>query len=204
MAQKRPSYVSLRTRKVKLLKYIGTTGKTEAQAARDFGVDTEQLRRFITQDPKSARRTYNRSPQQRRLYEEIGAQSTRPRYRAGARIEKVRGTRLIQFDARPAVLDQIRKTPGLSEVERSRRLQIGELIRAQYLGEPTPESAWALYARENGIPTSINAIKTLFHNDVVSTSKYARILNVWKQIYSISDAYYERYAEEVGEEEAEG
>lgn len=201
MAQKRPSYVSIRVRKVKLLKYMGTTGKTESQTARDFGVSREQLRRFITQDPKQARRSFNRSPVQRQLYEKIGEASTRPRYRAGQRIEKLRGTQLIQFDSRPAVLDQIRRTPGLSEEERSRRLQVGTLIQRHYTFQDRPEYAWAEYAREHRLPTSINAIKTLYRNGRIDDDEYNALARAWKDTYNITDAWFTRQFGDISEED---
>lgn len=201
MVRKRPSYVSIRTRKVKLLKYMGTTGKSEAQTAKEFGVSKEQLKRFITQDPKSARRSYNRSPAQRKLYSEISQTSTRPTYRAGSRVEKLRGVKLVQFDARPAVLDQIRRTPGLSEDERSRRLQIGTLIQKHYTFQDRPEYHWAEYARENKLPTSIKGIKILYRNGRIDDDQYRQIASVWKDVYNIDDAWYTRQFGNLGEED---
>ncbi len=201
MARKRPSYVSIRTRKVKLLKYMGTTGKTEAQTAKEFGVTKEQLKRFITQDPKQARRTYNRSDSQRKIFEEVSRTSTRPRYRAGERVEKLRGVKLIQFDARPAVLDQIRRTPGLTNEERARRIQIGQLIQRHYTFQDRPEYHWAEYARENKLPSSINAIKILYRNGRIDDDEYADIARTWKEVYNIDDAWYARQFGSIGEEE---
>ena len=201
MANKRPSYVAIRSRKVKLLKYMGTTGKSEAATAREFGVSKAQLRRFITQDPKEARRSYNRSESQRKLYAEISQASAKPRYRAGERIERVRGVKLIQFDARPAVLEQIRSTPGLGEEERSRRLQIGQLIQKHYTFLDKPEYHWAEYARENRIPSSINAIKILHRNGRISDDKYSELAQVWKETYNINDAWYVRQFGDIAEDE---
>lgn len=201
MAQKRPSYVSIRTRKVKLLKYMGTTGKTESQTAKEFGVTKGQLRQFITQDPKSARRSFNRSPAQRKLYSEITQASTKTTYRAGERVQKLRGVKLIQFDARPAVLDQIRRTPGLSEEERSRRIQIGTLIQKHYTFTDRPEYHWAEFARENKIPSSINAIKILHRNGRIDDDEYRQIAQTWKDVYNIDDSWYLRQFGNIGEEE---
>ncbi len=196
MAQKRPSYVSIRARKVKLIKYMGTTNKTEAQTAREFGVTKAQLRRFVTQDAKQSRRTFNRSPEIRKLYGEIGA--PKPRYRGGQRIESIRGTRLIQFDARPATLNQIRTTPGLSEEERSRRLQVGQLIQRHYTFQDRPEYHWAEFTRENKLPVSVKSLKILRRNGRINDEQWDQALKTWKDTYNISDRYF---SSTFGEEE---
>jgi hypothetical protein len=167
---------------------MGTTNKTEAQTAKEFGVPKAQLRKFITQDAKKSRRSFNQSPSTRKLFAEIGA--PKPRYKGGQRIETVRGTRIIQFDARPATLDQIRRTPGLSESERSRRLQVGNLIQRHYTFQDRPEYHWAEFTREHKLPTSINALKILRRNDRIPDAYWNQALKAWKDIYGISDKYF--------------
>ena len=180
---------------------MGTTGKTEAQTAREFGVSKGQLKRFITQDPKAARRSYNQSPAQRKLYEEISKSKTRYVRGPDKRVEKLHGVKLIQFDARPRVLDQIRRTPGLSEDERARRLQIGTLIQKHYTFTDRPEYHWAEYAREHHIPSSINAIKILYRNGRIDDDEYKEIAQTWKDVYNIDDAWYTKRFGSLGEEE---
>lgn len=199
-SKRRPSYVSIRTRKVRLLNYMGTTGKTEAQTAKDFGVSKSELRRFITQDPKSARRSYNRSPSQRKLFREITEATPRPTYKQGQRVERLKGTTLIRFDARPSVLDQIRRTPGILPEERARRLQIGTLIQRHYVFQDRPEYHWAEYAREHKLPSSINAIKILYRNGRISNTDFRSIASTWKDVYNIDDAWYAKQIGSRGEE----
>ncbi len=185
MAAKRPSTPQIRARKVKLIKYLGTTRKTDAQVANEFGVTTSQLRKFLRQNPKQARREFNRSPSLRKLYQEVGA--PKPRYRAGQRIEQVRGVRLVQFQYKPRDLRVIRSTPGLAENERDRRLEIGNLLQRHYSLQARPEYEWAEYARIHHIPVSMNALKILKRNNRISDSEYDEIITTWRQIYNINE-----------------
>lgn len=181
MAQKRPSYPSIRARQRHLLEYIGSTGRTERQVARDFGVKPQQLRRFTSTKSTEIRKNFGRSP----AYEKLYSQGTTKELRQKARSHGERVTfRPVREYTEPSI-QQFRKTPGYSQEFVTRYVQTGEQIQHLYASQITPQYLWAIYTKEQNIPVSIKSINLLRRNGKISAADYNDIVTVWKDIYNI-------------------
>jgi hypothetical protein len=183
MANKRPSYLSIRRRQRNIIEGMGTRDIKYAQAAREFGVTRAELRKFTETKPDVLRRQYNRSPVMRKLYAEGERKEAR-------RVLGVKRIRRYQFE------EQVLTEPRLLKYPNEK--QIGRIIQKLYYQNNIGAQNWSTYTYENNLPNSIKAIRLLWRNDKISDSRYKIILGVWRDSYpSGNDAYYEQYLGEV-------
>src|SRR5450759_2161239 len=75
MASKRPSKVSIKARQRNIIEGMATRDLTYTQAAKEFGVTRQQLKKFV--GTKNLRANYNRSPAYSKLYREGERKETR-------------------------------------------------------------------------------------------------------------------------------
>ena len=171
MATKRPSYVSIRRRQRNIIEGIGTRNLSDKEAAKEFGVTRPELKRFKEAKPKDLRKIYNRSASARKLYAEGERTETR-------RILGIKRIRVYEW--RENVLRPMYKQPKkVSDV------QIGRMIQALYEPNHFKSQAWAIYARDHNIPSSIDSIKLLHRNGRTSHRQYSSIIKAWAAIYGI-------------------
>lgn len=193
MAKNRPSYPSIRRRQRNIIEGIGTRDIKYTQAAREFGVTTEQLNHFLDTRPQKLRKSYNRSTANAKLFELGERGQTR----------KVLGVRRIRvYEFREEVLQA--KKRGTVE-KYPNQLQIGRQVQRLYYRNDQGRQDWSLYTREEDLPNSINTIRFLYHQGRIDSRRYAKILTVWKQDYKdMSNANFEQYASELETEDFEG
>lgn len=181
MASKRPSYVSIRARQRNIIEGIGTRDLTYKQAAKEFGVTRQELRRFRESKPKDLRRIYNRSPALRKLYTE----GERPVTRQVLGIKRIRR---YEFE------EHILKEPRALKYPNSK--QIGRMIQRIYYENNFGKQQWSIYTHERSLPNSIDDIKLLYKNGKLTSSQYHAILKEWREDYpEMSDAWYAKYAD---------
>jgi hypothetical protein len=190
VAQKRPSYVSIRARQKNIIEGLGTSDLKYAQAAKRFGVEPRELRKFAETKPKTLRRNFNRSPVYKKLYAEGARSEVR---------EKLGVRRIKHYAIREKELRQLPYARKYTESETTRRRQIGELLQNLYVSDELSRYRWASYVREHDLPTSIAALQLLHRNDRISDSEYQRALSDWRAIYNISDQHYSKFADELSE-----
>lgn len=189
---KRPSKVSLRARQKNILEGLGTTDFKYAEAAKKFGVTPRQLKRFVETKPQDLRRNFNRSPAYEKLY---GAASSSTEQRKEVR-ERLGVSRIKRYKYRERDIQNL-KTLRLSEKELRNRTQIGEQLQNLYTKAVHARYDWASYTREHNLPRSIEAIKLLHRNNQISDDEYLTTIKVWRDIYTVSAARFERYADDV-------
>jgi hypothetical protein len=187
MAQKRPSYKSIRARQRNILEGLGTSDLKYAQAAKRFGVTPRELKRFVETKPRTLRTNFNRSPANRKLYGATRADVQRREVRENLGIKKIK-----RYKYRPSQLADIRnpKVLKMSEAERRNRTQIGEQIQNLYTRRVFAAYDWASYTREHNLPASITAMNLLHRNNKISDDDYMEAIQVWRNLYNISDARY--------------
>ena len=194
MAQKRPSYVSIRARQRNIIEGMGSGQLTVKQAAKKLGVTPSELRAFTQErKPKEIRAAFNHSPAYRKLYE------------AGQRknVKATLGvTRVYRYEFREEVLRN--KVVMNAGQRRPNPKQVGRMVqRLYYLNNIGPQH-WSAWTYEHGLPNSIDDIKLLWKNKRISDNQYRTALKVWRDDYpGMSDAYYAAYADLLSEVEEE-
>lgn len=193
MTSKRPSYLSIRARQRNIIEGIGTRDIKYAQAAKEFGVTRTELKRFIETKPKDLRKSYNRSPSIRKLYEEGERSETR----------KALGVKRIKrYEFRENVLRPLYKDP-----QKVSDIQIGHMVQRLYYENNIATQMWAVYVRENDLPTSIDEIRRRYRAGRMSSVTYNTAIKTWAKIYNIKPnrlAEYEIDPEDWFNEEATG
>lgn len=190
MANKRPSYVSIRARQRNIIEGLGTREDLNTkEVAKRLGVTPQELRRFRDTKPKELRKSFNRSPSIRKLYEEGRRSEVR---------EKLEVPRIRRY----AYSEPILREPRLQRHPNSK--QVGRMIQRLYYENNIGPQAWSTYTYEHGLPNSIKAIKLLYMNDRITGPQYASILKHWRDSYSgMSDSYYANFADVLDEEDEE-
>lgn len=191
MATKRPSYTSIRARQKNIIEGLGTSDLKYAQAAKRFGVEPRELRKFVTSKPKTLRTNFNRSPTYKKLYEE----GTRGEVRETLGVRRIKR---YAFHEKEIQLLKKHTTPYSPE-ESQRRVQIGEMVQRLYVDKDLARYEWAEYTREHNLPTSIQVLTLLFRNNKITGPDYAKALAEWKAIYNVSDNQYAKYEDELSE-----
>ena len=195
MASKRPSYVSIRARQKNIIEGLGTSDLKYAQAAKRFGVEPRELRKFVTTKPKNLRRNFNRSASYNKLY---GKGKTASEQRGEVR-ENLGVKRIKRYAIRKEDVKAIVSSKRYNPAETENRVQIGKILQNLYYKGEQAQTEWASYTREHGLPNSIQVLRLLYQNDRISGPDYANALAQWKAIYNISDAIYSRYEDELSE-----
>lgn len=189
MANKRPSYRSIRARQRNIIEGLGTTDLRYKEAAKKFNVTPRELQHFVESKPRTLRKNFNRSPVYAKLYNE----GARPIVR-----ERLGIKRITHFKFRPTQIRQYTVTSGLSEYESNRRQQVGQMIRALYVTRFDPKTAWAAWTREHNLPQSIKVIRLLHRNNKITDGIYAEALVEWQDIYpGIGDDTWASYVVEL-------
>jgi hypothetical protein len=190
MAQKRPSYKSIRARQRNILEGLGTSDLKYAQAAKRFGVTPRELKRFVETKPKNLRTNFNRSPANAKLYGATKATVQRREVRETLGVKKIR-----KYKIRESQIQDIRnaKISGLSPSEIRNRYQIGEQIQNLYVSREHARYDWASYTREHDLPTSMDTLRLLNRNGKISNDEYMDAVNTWRDIYNVTNARYESY-----------
>jgi hypothetical protein len=181
MASKRPSKVSIKARQRNIIEGMATRDLTYKQAAKEFGVTRQQLKKFV--GTKNLRSNYNRSPAYAKLYREGERKETR----------KVLGvSRITRYKYK-----QLPITNTDQSEKQLRQEQVKVAIRYLYYKNGQDRAQWANYAREHNIPSSIDSIVVLHNNDRIDDTKFGQIIASWAQIYNISDKRFDQIAGDV-------
>lgn len=181
MASKRPSKPSIKARQRNIIEGMATRDLTYTQAAKEFGVTRQQLKKFVS--TKNLRANYNRSPAYSKLYREGERKETR----------KVLGvSRITRYDYQHLPITNKEQTEKQLKQE-----QIKIAIRYLYYKNGQDRAQWANYAREHHIPSSIDSIMVLHKNDRIDDTQFGQILASWAQIYNVSDKRYNAVAGDV-------
>jgi hypothetical protein len=184
MASKRPSKVSIKARQRNIIEGMATRDLTYTQAAKEFGVTRQQLKKFV--GTKNLRANYNRSSAYSKLYREGERKETR----------KVLGVnRITRY--------KYKRLPTTNEPQTEKQLrqeQVKIAIRYLYYKNGQDKMQWANYAREHNIPSSIDSIVLLHKNDRIDDTKFGQILASWQDIYNISDKRFNAVAGDVNVE----
>jgi hypothetical protein len=190
VAQRRPSYKSIRARQRNILEGLGTSDLKYAQAAKRFGVTPRELKRFVETKPRKLRTNFNRSPANAKLYGASKATVQRREVRETLGVKRIR-----KYKIRESQIQDIKnvKVSGLSQTEIRNRYQIGEQIQNLYTSREHARYDWASYTREHDLPTSMDTIKLLHRNDKISDDEYMDAVTMWRDIYNITNARYETY-----------
>lgn len=162
---------------------MGTRDLSYAQTAKELGVSKQELRTFLETRYRGKKPGERRPYLNKKLYDLGERKQVR---------EKLGVTRIRTYEFRENVLLEKRRRPRYQN-ERS----IGRMVQRLYYVNDQGRQNWSVYTREHGLPTSITAIRVLYHNDKISDSQYARILSVWRKSYPMSDEWY---AEFVGDD----
>ena len=179
MASKRPSYVSIRARQRNIIEGIGTRNLRYKDAAKEFGVTRQELKRFLETKPQTLRKSYNRSPSLRKLYVE----GERPETRRVLGVKRIR-----HYEFREHVLRPMEK--DLTKVS---DLQTGRLIQRLYYINNIDTQNWAAYTREANLPASIDTIRLLHRNGKITDATYRAALREWAKTYGIKASRVAEY-----------
>ena len=171
MASKRPSYVSIRARQRNIIEGMGTRDLTYAQAAKEFGVTRQELKRFVETKPTKLRSSYNRSPGYAKLYREGERGEVRSTLKV-KRITRYPHMRAVKYE-RPTTTQEIK------------RQQVSRMVQNLYYKNGHDATVWANYARENNLPSSVDAIILLHNNGKMDDKTYVETLKVWRDNYNI-------------------
>ena len=194
MAKRRPTTPQIRARAVKIVKYQLTTGKTDAQVAKDLGIKSSTVRTLKAGNFKRIRRSYNRSTDYQKAYSAAG--NVR-----GAGATRVNEIRLIRTPTtrRQRTYERAR---NITISERDREIRAATYIERYYVSpENTRESSdlaqasnWADwtsdYQLESGatLPTSIADIREMYEEGLINDEEYSEIVDEWKAMYGIQSS----------------
>jgi len=190
VAEKRPSYVSIRARQKNIIEGLGTSDLKYAQAAKRFGVEPRELKKFIETKPKNLRRNFNRSDAYRKLYTEGSRAEVR---------ENLGVRRIKHYAIRKEDVEAIVSSRRYIYTETENRVKIGKMLQQLYYRGEQPQAEWAAYTREHDLPTSINVLRLLYQNDRLDGPTYKNAIREWQAVYNISDNIYDRYADELSD-----
>jgi len=182
MAAKRPSYVSIRARQRRILDYQLSTGKKDKETAKEFGVTTAQLRKFVESDPKKLRRSYNRSPNTKKLYSEGQEKEVRKMVRK-EHVPYQRTTVKVSY-------------PKLASLTEEKELEdyyhTASRVEYLYAWEVSPSMAkshqWEIYTSRLDLPISIDSINAMHDRGDIDDAAYDRIISRWRAIYGIRES----------------
>ena len=176
MASKRPSSPSIKARQRNIIEGMATRDLTYTQAAKEFGVTRQQIKRFTS--TKNLRSNYNRSPAYAKLYREGERKETR----------KVLGVRTImRSDYKHLPITNTDQT-----AKEIRREQVKVMVRYLYYKNGQDKMEWSRYAREHNIPSSIDSIAVLHKNNKIDDMKFNQILTNWAEIYNITNKRFDQ------------
>ncbi len=208
---KRPSVTQIRARQIKLLRYQLTTGKSDAQVARDFGISSDTVRRVKNATPRQLRKSWNRSPDLRTAYSEVGPVS-------GKGSTKAKGVRLIDTPHTSKQRIRVLRS-NLPSPEKQRRIDYGDLIGQKFYAAPTAKRrsgryndapapdygsdrfypvadneywrdytgavGWRFYTESHGWPQSYNDLRTMYYEGYIDDDQWDEIDEVWREMYGI-------------------
>ncbi len=181
MAQKRPSFVSIRRRQRNIIEGMGTRDLKFGETAKQFGVTPHDLEHFLTTRPKTLRKSFNRNPANVRLWQT----GDRKEVRKALGVSRIR---VYEHDE-TEITSRARK---LTDAD----LQIGRMIQRVYIKNNEDAQQWSIYTREHDLPNSILHLRLLYHNGRITRAEYRAALRAWKAKYGVSDDYYNDFVGE--------
>lgn len=177
---KRPSARQIIARQKRLERYQRATGKSNADIAKQYGLSTEQVRRF--KEPASTqKRGWSKNIGSQTLFKAVGA----PTGKGSTRVE---GVRIVAAYTSPQ-----RTAPYIRSLSRGERERIyrSELVVESYNTYRGPDAqelydaklAWAEWTEEHGLPISIKDIRDMYDNGEIDEADYDEALSHLKDFY---------------------